>query len=69
MSADRNRGYFIDYLIERVDVRDFWAQHVEHEFVMKLAKGTLEIDRFNHYLVQDYLFLVSLLLTEPSNDN
>ncbi|KAF1812986.1 thiamine biosynthesis protein-like protein (Thi-4) [Eremomyces bilateralis CBS 781.70] len=51
-------GYFIDYILERADVREPWAQHVQHDFVMQLARGSLDKARFNHYLVQDYLFLI-----------
>ena len=35
--------------------------HVEHAFVAGLADGTLPVSAFKYYLVQDYLFLVSIL--------
>ena len=35
-----------------------WTSYVEHEFVLRLADGTLPEACFRHYLVQDYLFLI-----------
>ena len=35
-----------------------WRRYVEHEFVLRLADGTLPEPCFKHYLVQDYLFLI-----------
>ena len=37
---------------------DAWSAYVEHEFVARLADGTLPEAAFRHYLGQDYLFLV-----------
>ncbi|MCJ1484831.1 hypothetical protein MMC06_005004 [Schaereria dolodes] len=51
-------GQFLDYLLSRSDVKDVWTKHTEHEFVQKLADGTLPVDKFKFYLIQDYLFLV-----------
>ena len=53
------RGGFIEYLLERSDVRGPWKEHTEHDFVKQLANNTLDIERFKFYLIQDYLFLVS----------
>lgn len=52
-------GHFIEYVLAREDVRDVWKEHVEHDFVTKLANGTLPVEAFKQYLIQDYLFLVS----------
>jgi thiaminase len=52
-------GRFIDYLLDRPDVQGPWKEYTEHEFVQKLAAGTLPVERFKNYLVQDYLYLVS----------
>ncbi len=35
-----------------------WAGYVEHDFVLRLANGSLPEACFRHYLVQDYLFLI-----------
>lgn len=48
----------MEYLLDRPDVKDAWKGHVEHGFVARLADGTLPIDMFKYYLIQDYLYLV-----------
>lgn len=35
-----------------------WHAHVHHDFVKRIGDGTLPIEKFKAYLVQDYLFLV-----------
>ncbi len=35
-----------------------WRAYCEHEFVRQLGAGTLPMESFQHYLKQDYLFLV-----------
>lgn len=35
-----------------------WSAYVEHDFVQQLGNGTLPKANFQHYLKQDYLFLV-----------
>ena len=35
-----------------------WKSYAEHEFVEKMGDGTLAKESFQHYLVQDYLFLI-----------
>ena len=35
-----------------------WRAYCEHEFVKQLGAGTLPMEAFQHYLKQDYLFLV-----------
>ncbi|KAM3080920.1 trifunctional hydroxymethylpyrimidine kinase/phosphomethylpyrimidine kinase/thiaminase, variant 4 [Clarireedia jacksonii] len=51
-------GHFVDYLLERPDVKAAWVEHTEHSFVAGLADGTLPIESFKYYLIQDYLYLV-----------
>ncbi|KNC99691.1 phosphomethylpyrimidine kinase [Spizellomyces punctatus DAOM BR117] len=34
-----------------------WSDYVNHEFVRKLADGSLPIECFKHYIRQDYIFL------------
>lgn len=55
---NRGRGHFIEYLLDREDVRDAWTQHTHHKFVAALADGTLPLESFKYYLIQDYLYLV-----------
>ena len=35
-----------------------WRQYIEHDFVRQLGQGTLPKECFQHYLKQDYLFLI-----------
>ncbi|KAK7614832.1 thiamine biosynthesis protein-like protein (Thi-4) [Phyllosticta paracitricarpa] len=51
-------GRFIEYLLDRDDVRGPWREHTHHDFVKQLADGTLPVQKFQNYLVQDYLFLI-----------
>jgi thiaminase II len=51
-------GKFIDYLVSRPDVAGVWKQHTEHVFLERLADGTLPIEAFQYYLIQDYLYLI-----------
>jgi len=52
------RDRFIEYILERPDVQQAWRNHTEHVFVAGLADGTLPLESFKYYLIQDYLFLV-----------
>ncbi|MCX5493524.1 TenA family protein [Kaistia dalseonensis] len=47
-------------LFERLkrDAAAEWDAYVHHEFVRDLGDGTLPKPAFQHYLVQDYLFLI-----------
>lgn len=51
-------GDFIDYILQRDDVRPVWHDYTHHEFTMKLGDGTLEPERFKFYMIQDYLYLI-----------
>lgn len=35
-----------------------WEEAYDHPFVQKIGKGTLEKDKFQYYLLQDYLYLL-----------
>ena len=52
-------GNFISYLLDREDVQKPWKEYTQHEFVQSMGAGTLPVEKFMYYLVQDYLFLVS----------
>jgi len=47
-------------LFERLksDCMAEWKSYAEHEFVERMGDGTLPKECFQHYLVQDYLFLI-----------
>ncbi|KAH6841161.1 Phosphomethylpyrimidine kinase-domain-containing protein [Chaetomium sp. MPI-CAGE-AT-0009] len=51
-------GHFIDYLLERPDVAPIWDKFVNHPFVLAMGDGTLPLESFKGYLMQDYLYLV-----------
>ena len=38
--------------------REQWRAYCEHDFVNQLGDGTLPLECFRHYLLQDYLFLI-----------
>ncbi|KAI9729714.1 MAG: hypothetical protein M1834_006665 [Cirrosporium novae-zelandiae] len=50
--------HFIDYLLEHPSVKAKWHEFTHHEFLTRLADGTLPENSFKHFLVQDYLYLV-----------
>jgi thiaminase len=56
-------GHFIEYFLERQDVIGPWKEHTEHDFVRQLGDGTLPVEKFKVYLIQDYLYLVSGILS------
>ena len=38
---------------------DLWNKtHVNHPFISGIREGTLEFDKFKHYMIQDYKFLI-----------
>ncbi|KAI9755632.1 MAG: hypothetical protein M4579_004205 [Chaenotheca gracillima] len=51
-------GRFVEYLLDRTEVKDAWRAHTEHDFVARIADGTLPMENFKFYLIQDYLYLV-----------
>ena len=53
------RGGFIQYLLDRDDIQQPWKAYTEHEFVQKMGDGSLPVEKYKYYLIQDYLFLVS----------
>lgn len=56
-------GKFIDYLLEREDVRPMWKKYTEHPFANKMGDGSLPVDAFKDYLIQDYLYLTHFART------
>lgn len=51
-------GGFVSYLLDREEIQAPWKQYTEHEFVRQMGDGTLPVEKFMYYMVQDYLFLV-----------
>lgn len=51
-------GRFLEYILDRSDVQRVWERFTYHEFVEGIGQGTLPLERFKEYLVQDYLYLV-----------
>ncbi|BFZ56566.1 trifunctional hydroxymethylpyrimidine kinase/phosphomethylpyrimidine kinase/thiaminase [Savitreella phatthalungensis] len=51
-------GKFVDYLIAHPKVAPAWHAYTHHPFVEQLAAGTLPRKAFEHFLRQDYLYLV-----------
>jgi hydroxymethylpyrimidine/phosphomethylpyrimidine kinase len=53
------RGGFVEYILDRSDVKPVWHAFTHHDFVEKMGDGTLSTDLFKNYMIQDYLYLVS----------
>ncbi|KAL2271931.1 hypothetical protein VTJ83DRAFT_1302 [Remersonia thermophila] len=51
-------GRFIEYLLGRPDVAPVWDRYVNHPFVLAMGDGTLPLESFKGYLIQDYLYLI-----------
>ena len=49
-------GRFVEFLLSQA--AEAWRTYTEHEFVQLLAEGSLPLENFQHYLRQDYIFLV-----------
>lgn len=51
-------GNFYEYLINHPKVKPHWDSYINHEFVKKVADGTLERKKFQFFIEQDYAYLV-----------
>jgi hypothetical protein len=58
LNADNDSGNFIEYLLERDDVKPAWHEYTHHDFCVKMGDGTLPRAAFKNYMIQDYLYLV-----------
>ncbi|ULG74249.1 thiaminase II [Macrococcus brunensis] len=47
---------FTERLFERVE--PIWNSYLEHPFVKGLGDGTLDLEKFKHWLKQDYIYLI-----------
>lgn len=54
------RGDITMKLADRLfnSVEELWNSYLEHPFVKGIADGTLEIDKFRFYMIQDYRYLL-----------
>ncbi|CEP64535.1 trifunctional hydroxymethylpyrimidine kinase/phosphomethylpyrimidine kinase/thiaminase LALA0_S12e01112g [Lachancea lanzarotensis] len=57
VSQIRDSGHFFEYLISDSRVKPHWESYVNHEFVRRVADGTLEREKFKFFLEQDYAYL------------
>jgi thiaminase/transcriptional activator TenA len=55
VALDLDRGLFGRL---RRDAGEAWALYTHHPFLKALALGTLPLDGFRRYLIQDYLYLI-----------
>lgn len=39
-------------------VEDIWKSYYKHPFVDGIGQGTLEVDKFKFYMIQDYIYLL-----------
>ncbi len=39
---------------------DIWEAYLKHPFIIELQQGTLDIEKFKHYIVQDSIYLKSM---------
>ncbi|KAM0721554.1 hypothetical protein Q7P37_002479 [Cladosporium fusiforme] len=51
-------GNFIEYLLERDDVKPAWHEYTHHDFCRRMGDGTLPREAFKNYMIQDYLYLI-----------
>lgn len=47
---------FTDTLMEKL--QPIWRSNHSHPFVQEMGNGTLELDKFRFYMVQDYIYLI-----------
>ena len=50
-------GRFIEYLLDRQEVQPLWKAFTQHKFVQQMGDGTLPVETFKAYIIQDYLYL------------
>lgn len=49
---------FVDYLHNHPRVKPHWESYIKHDFVKKVADGSLEHYKFQFFVEQDYAYLV-----------
>ncbi|OAA67050.1 phosphomethylpyrimidine kinase [Niveomyces insectorum RCEF 264] len=63
-----SRGHFLEYVLNRPDVAGLWHRFVNHPFVKALGSGSLPMESFKGYLIQDYLYLGAALVQQLENE-
>ncbi len=43
--------------ILRTEAQELWDSYLTHPFIREVAEGTLPIEKFRYYMIQDYLYL------------
>lgn len=38
-------------------VKEIWEGYLSHPFIMEMKEGTLPVEKFRYYMIQDYLYL------------
>ena len=56
-------GHFVDYLLTHPRITPTWHRYINHPFTNALGHGTLPVEVFKNYLVQDYLYLTHFART------
>ncbi|KAK3724139.1 trifunctional hydroxymethylpyrimidine kinase/phosphomethylpyrimidine kinase/thiaminase [Vermiconidia calcicola] len=56
-------GTFVEYILDREDVKPAWREFTHHEFVRQMGDGTLPEESFKYYMIQDYLYLAASIVT------
>lgn len=51
-------GSFIPYLLNHPKVKDLYRLYTSHPFTAQLGDGTLSLESFKFFLIQDYRYLV-----------
>lgn len=57
-TTESTRKNFFKYLIEHPYVKPHWETYINHEFVKKIADGSLDRKKFQFFIEQDYSYLV-----------
>ncbi|SCU87336.1 LADA_0E03400g1_1 [Lachancea dasiensis] len=57
VSQIRDSGHFFEYLVSDPRVKPHWESYTKHDFVKRVADGTLEREKFKFFLEQDYAYL------------
>lgn len=52
-----SKGKFIDWLINHPKVQPIWERYVNHPFTKQIANGTVDQQKFQYFLTQDYHYL------------
>lgn len=47
----------MNYILSLPAMQPIWKAHTNHRFVLSLGRGTLPLESFKFYLIQDYHFL------------